>query len=1594
MSANWDTNTFSVREDFAAVRVADSQCLGPSGFPDFRPPISEASSPCECLVAALMPSPEDCVSCLSELVPVVFEQMQVPHETVFTTPGIVLDTVVGRETEYCPVYDLQQSVEYDHSSLSYTNRTIASGQDVHNIVRVAAVESYSSSLGEQLDLGPEEALPNLGNYPLSSASVLADIDLSVSSFNSEQGQPGFEEESSITFIYNGNLGVPIHLALEWNFRVALLGLSNAEDRRFFEGFGEKASYEILLEGAQPFRKQKRCRRVKHNAYFYVDRLDIVRQVAEVMRDFLHSTLATSMPMIAIGERAPGRVGIVQLDELVLLELVKVSRATVRPILGYRQEAEDLNEHKPTVVSVADCKREDKTVVLFSKSTVLGDYEACTESQRDLCPRLDESDAGHGQAQPLVVLIDHYYLHLLLPDDMYEDNIPFELRVFWTYPKTAIRSCHAFLSFVQLVQAIAAIKPKAFPPSRKAAISSSSNKHTPLCIFTNWVKELYRRYAPLPRGTASCIFRLLFPNTDVTRKYGMQEAKLSKHIIKILGVSAEKGGRGEGLARWTSEDADGQQRVGCLGAEVQKVIAGYRGSEEIPGAEQTLTLATVDMLLTGLARSYPFSAPSVLLPSSANVQLAIPMMPQPILCFLFAHPTLSPLGAAVVTQIILKDLRPLLYPLPDEAVSHYANALLNWKSNAVETLTVNQALGVWEVVAGWEGLAKAWKMKGWDAFDGFERAQGEEVKLCQNLADDCSQVDEEEEEDADEERISGTFTSAYMLSHPVVGMPVTIPKSVKATSCAHALRSISKHHPPSAIGAVWAETKYDGERAQIHVQRVSAGEGTGGGCWKITIYSKSGRDSTYDRAGIHGTILDALGLSLSDPEDKAGSVKNNVIVDAEMIAYSDTLGSVDEFWRIRSLIASTAVGPRRRTPRARCADKQQPSGSQGSDTQETDPGASEPDISLSQASMVSDHVCRRNTASCPHEPYKTRRAVLERLVHVREGCAMLAQRVCVGKAGSTGGRLRRAMAMCIANHEEGLVLKAEEGGYGDWRVPWVKLKKDYIPGYGDCVDLVLLGAGWDKDRARELRVGPSVYTTFYIGALVKEGQASGKNDKPLFEVLFSCAYGLSRDELEELNFLVRNSGEGYAECAGSKHSLSTLPYVYHVQGDISRPGPTIMLATPLLVEILGANFTKAPHSMYYTLRFPRIQKVHRPSERSWRDGLSLQELQRVARVAVGKDRPGKVEDDWCTELWGGIASPSVRAPERCRERKEEWLIKLERSDGLSPKSSGVKERQLKRKWEEREKDILTPMKLHRRVKSRNEAIQLASPQMCDKKREIAKHSRPANEQENAVKLLVEAPLKLPLRALGSVTNIFLEASLEKSAEVTTLPTPPEEKLASPKLNATYAAAPLLDQNIVMEVRDENLRDRASPSPRTTYQIMPAPPITTTTDHEALESRPDAVSTLAFGRAHTALGALLSCAVVWFANSDNAGKHSKWARNDIIVPPGNQVHTLDALLFACGWSVASSCTWAQCGIVFLDLDNGSPSSASTGVDRHLWTDTHFPLWALMEKRKALLADRVKLALSKPIWVFSISMLKTGEVEGLTRSDIERMAMCRLG
>jgi DNA ligase 4 len=145
-----------------------------------------------------------------------------------------------------------------------------------------------------------------------------------------------------------------------------------------------------------------------------------------------------------------------------------------------------------------------------------------------------------------------------------------------------------------------------------------------------------------------------------------------------------------------------------------------------------------------------------------------------------------------------------------------------------------------------------------------------------------------------------------------------------------------------------------------------------------------------------------------------------------------------------------------------------------------------------------------------EPYSARRSLLESLIAPIDFEAFLVDRWHIdlshGSAHATK-QLQHVFAESIAARQEGLVLKASGSFYNARRWPWVKLKKDYIPGYGDAVDLVLIGAAWEKDRARVLRgigaiplvnryfadwliVSSDTLTTFYLGTWSKGQEQTG------------------------------------------------------------------------------------------------------------------------------------------------------------------------------------------------------------------------------------------------------------------------------------------------------------------------------------------------------------------------------------------------------------------------------------------------------------------------------------------------------------------------
>ncbi|KAJ6591764.1 hypothetical protein DFH09DRAFT_1137908 [Mycena vulgaris] len=713
--------------------------------------------------------------------------------------------------------------------------------------------------------------------------------------------------------------------------------------------------------------------------------------------------------------------------------------------------------------------------------------------------------------------------------------------------------------------------------RKAGIRRDKHSEYPaLVVLSKWIVRLRSEFAPLPEGTTAVVFRLLFPEEDTRRKYEMRETKLASALADCFGISATP------LRNW---GADGS--TGCLGDEVLKVL--NKSSSYGPDYISLLSISEVNVLLDELASHSGYSDMSV----RDKHPHATRRPRSTIIRALYR--SLAPLDAAFLTQIILKDLRPLLYPLTE---THYTVALKSFNSVAITQLTKEDA------------------MKAWDK----SRKMLDIYRVRSRLDDAAAAIDA---------GIIGTVM-------PLIGTPVEIPKSEKGRGCLHALEILRSSKE------VWAETKYDGERAQIHVEILASGRS------RITIFSKSKRDSTLDRHGIHSTIRDALRL----PDDPSAGpsespVLTNIILDAEMVAWH--ADKIDEFWRIRSLVEHTAWGVR------------------GKQNQRPD---TTPIDNYSQASLMTDvsddrhlglvffDILLLNSTSLLSVPYSSRRAILESVIKTIPSRAVLANRQQIALNLAPTDRnppLHHVFAQCLARPDEGLVLKAGEAGYNDRRFPWVKLKRDYIPGYGDCVDLVVLGVLWEKDRGRELRVAPSAYTTFYIGGLHNAEQLKrDPSARPHFHIYFIASYGLSRDALEEANFLVKSS--------------DTIPYdpsnpppdfTYNLLSGLVPP--TMILREPLLAELFGAGFTKSPRSRHYELRFPRITKIFRTNERSWQDAITLQDLHKVARDCVGRDRSNKDVDDWCNHVWGKPVSPGITGALKRKAVADEWEEKLFASD---------------------------------------------------------------------------------------------------------------------------------------------------------------------------------------------------------------------------------------------------------------------------------------------------------------------------------------------
>ncbi|KEQ61255.1 DNA ligase/mRNA capping enzyme, partial [Aureobasidium melanogenum CBS 110374] len=418
-------------------------------------------------------------------------------------------------------------------------------------------------------------------------------------------------------------------------------------------------------------------------------------------------------------------------------------------------------------------------------------------------------------------------------------------------------------------------------------------------------------------------------------------------------------------------------------------------------------------------------------------------------------------------------------------------------------------------------------------------------------------------------------TALSSFRPTPGVKVSRPEYTKARSIKHCLQMTA--------GGKWlVERKYDGEYCQIHVDL------TRGDDW-LRIYSKSGRDSTEDRAGLRSTIKRCLRIG----SDKC-RVKRACILVGEMVVFSDVQDSVLGFDEIRKHVsrAGSFIGVENDPPRQSSEHLM---------------------IVLFDLLLLDDE----DILSRSVEERKARLNTLYKRVH---GRAVPAESCVMDFSQATAEhRLMNHFAASIACRHEGLVLKRCGVPYHthDFFLNGIKLKKDYIAGLGDEADFAVVAASYSSQEAKKQSGLRLKYTHFHLGCLLNKNLLHRDGVKPVFRIVATIAYDhcMSKEILERVNI----EGGMLAE----PYSKRTSTLVIETDGML-RIGD--YFRDPLVFEVLGSSYSKHTGG-FFMLRHPRVKKLHR--DRTWRDCITFDALQSAATEALSAPHDSETQEnvDW-------------------------------------------------------------------------------------------------------------------------------------------------------------------------------------------------------------------------------------------------------------------------------------------------------------------------------------------------------------------------------
>ena len=244
-----------------------------------------------------------------------------------------------------------------------------------------------------------------------------------------------------------------------------------------------------------------------------------------------------------------------------------------------------------------------------------------------------------------------------------------------------------------------------------------------------------------------------------------------------------------------------------------------------------------------------------------------------------------------------------------------------------------------------------------------------------------------------------------------------------------------------------------------------------------------------------------------------------------------------------------------------------------------------------------------------------------------------------RPGRAKEKLERSFSKAMARRSEGLVLKPTDSPYLPFSPGYeaavagnfVKVKVDYIPGLGDSIDFAVVGANFDGREAVTCGMLKPRWTSFHIACLVNKHEVVRFGARPCFKSVGSIHVGQQRISTANLEQLCRlgqfNQMPGSTPLTNSKFSLEPIT---------SSPIPDDLLWEPFVVEILESGFEKPSGENHYMLRHPRITKIH--WDRTWKDAVSFDELQDMARLAKSVPSDVRREERKCLQRLHAIGEP--------------------------------------------------------------------------------------------------------------------------------------------------------------------------------------------------------------------------------------------------------------------------------------------------------------------------------------------------------------------